>query len=83
MSALTRRHARATSLITFRHVDGSEQGGAVGYAGPEFFTVTSAPRYGDTSSRPFRYDEVAEILDETPRVYVPLRVGGEVNPDGR
>jgi hypothetical protein len=68
----TQAKARETSTITFRHTDGSEQGGAVGGAQKDRFAVTSFPRYGDTDSHWFRYEDVAEIIAFTPRVQVPL-----------
>jgi hypothetical protein len=64
--------ARRTSIVEFRHVDGTLHGGAVGGSQRETFAVVSYPRYGDTDSRRFRYDEVAEVLSSTPRVTVPL-----------
>lgn len=72
MTAFTQAKARKTSIITFRHVDGSEQGGAVGGTIRDTFSVVSYPRYGDTTARRFRYEDVEEILSSTPRTPVHL-----------
>lgn len=68
----TRALARQTSVVEFRHTDGTIHGGVVNGTIAETFSVTSFPRYGDTRSRRFRYDEVAEVLSATPRQYVHL-----------
>lgn len=68
----TRAQARQTSILTFRHIDGTEHGGACGGTTPETFSVVSHPRYGDTKPRRFRYDEVAEVLRADARNPVPL-----------
>lgn len=68
----TQTQARKTSTIRFRHVDGSEQGGVVGGTIRETFSVVSHPRYGDTTARRFRYEDVAEIIESTPRTPVHL-----------
>lgn len=68
----TQSKARQTSTIEFRHTDGSIQGGVVGGTVRETFSVVSHPRYGDTASRRFRYEDVAEVLSSTPRRPVEL-----------
>lgn len=70
--AFTREAARVTSIIEFRHVDGSVHGGVVGGTIRDTFSVVSYTRYGDTKQRRFRYEDVAEVTHATPRVYVPL-----------
>lgn len=59
----TRTLARKTSIIEFRHTDGTLQGGLVGGTVKDTFSVVSYPRYGDTKQRRFRYEDVAEILE--------------------
>lgn len=81
-AVFTRAKARQTSIVRFRHVDGTEQGGVIGGTYADHFTVVSHPRYGDTKGRAFRYDQVAEILEATPRSYVPLPTFGRLMSGG-
>jgi hypothetical protein len=74
----TQAKARQTSIIRFRHIDETEQGGVVGGTVRETFSVVSFPRYGDTKSRTFRYEEVAEVLESTPRTPVNLPTFGRL-----
>lgn len=64
--------ARRTSIVEFRSSAGGVEGGVVLGANAEAFSVVSFPRYGDTVSRRFRYDEVVEVLSATPRRPVEL-----------
>lgn len=74
----TRATARKTSIIEFRHIDGSTHGGVVGGTVAETFSVVSYPRYGDTKSRRFKYTDVAEVLSATPRNPVHLEHFGKL-----
>lgn len=76
--AFNRAEARKTSIIEFRHVDGSLHGGIVHGTRPEEFAVVSGPRYGDTKGRWFRYDDVVEVLRADPREYVHLPTFGKL-----
>lgn len=68
----TRSMARATSIIEFRHTDGTIQGGVVVTPAADTFGVVSHPRYGDTKSRRFRYEDVAEVHHQATRACPPL-----------
>ena len=79
----TRALARKTSTIEFRHTDGSVQGGVVNGTVADTFSVTSLPRYGDTKGHRFRYEDVAEVLEVTPRQFVSLPTFDRLMGGGR
>lgn len=77
MPTLTRDIARKISIIEFTHTDGSTHGGVVS-AHPDYFSVVSHPRYGDTVGRRFDYADVAEYCVVSYREPVHLPVFGNL-----